>query len=262
MNRIQRYLPKNYEPIQMEDSSIIACYVYEDELDFDEYKEFTNISDVENFSNKKIKWNFGDLVSFREYRDTGTYIIGKEGKLVDNPDYTDSGYLTIPYEITQYLDDATIKYKSIEPSYIDIRHDDNYIKNNIGIVDKKWNFKYVYSEYEGLSVEFPNKKNHEFNNCTPEDIYNYYLGTLEEQDKIKVSYSFKNEKYDEFKKNHNGVYDLKINKLWNMKSGSGGGGYKSSHGNLNFYGPKRCKNEVLNSINTFFKGYDYTINES
>ena len=47
-----------------------------------------------------------------------------------------------------------------------------------------------------------------------------------------------------------------------MESGNGGGGYKSSYGNLHFYGPKRCKNEVLNSINTFLNGYDYTINES
>ena len=49
------------------------------------------------------KYNFGDLVAFSDYRDTGTYIIGKDGVLIPNPDYSNSGYLTIPYEITAGL---------------------------------------------------------------------------------------------------------------------------------------------------------------
>ena len=50
------------------------------------------------------------VVSFSDFRDSETYIIGKEGKLIRNPDYSNSGYLSIPYEITQYLDDAKNKY--------------------------------------------------------------------------------------------------------------------------------------------------------
>ena len=74
-----------------------------------------------------IKYNFGDLVAFSDYRDTGTYIIGKDGKLIANPDYSGAGYLTIPYEITQYLDNAVEKYSDHEVNCIDLRFDDKFI---------------------------------------------------------------------------------------------------------------------------------------
>ena len=93
----------------MENSNIKADYVYYCEADLDS-DNITNISQLSKYVNK---YNFGDLVAFSAYRDTGTYIIGKEGNLVPNPDYSCSGYLTIPYEITQHLDNAVEKYSDI-----------------------------------------------------------------------------------------------------------------------------------------------------
>ena len=80
-------------------------------------KEIKNISQLSDYV---TNYNFGDLVAFSDYRDTGTYIIGKNGELVYNPDYSNSGYLTIPYEITQYLDDAVNKYQGVDTMYIDL----------------------------------------------------------------------------------------------------------------------------------------------
>ena len=132
MIRIKQYLTKKLLTLidknisdEMEDSNIIAERIIWDELDC---KDLNNISDLEGYMKvKKIdSYNYGDLVSFNTYRDTRTMFIGKNGKLVDNPDYTDAGYLTIPYEITQYLKNATHKYNDIEYSFIDLRHDDKF----------------------------------------------------------------------------------------------------------------------------------------
>ena len=114
MNRIKQYLSeeelniwsgKNIED-EMEDSNILAECIIWDDLDS---KVLNNISDLEGYMKvKKINsYNYGDLVSLSTYRDTGTMFIGKNGNLVGNPDYTSSGYLTVPYEITKYLKNAT-----------------------------------------------------------------------------------------------------------------------------------------------------------
>ena len=65
----------------MEDSNFNADYAYYCEADIDT----SNIENIyqlnEKLKNKKHKqvkdYNFGDLVSFSEYRNTNTFIIGK-----------------------------------------------------------------------------------------------------------------------------------------------------------------------------------------
>ena len=111
----------------MENCNIKADYVYYYEADLDT----SNINNISQLSNYVYSYNFGDLVAFSEYRDTDTYIIGKNGELISNPDYSASGYLTIPYEITQYLNNAVEKYSDVEPMYIDLRYDDKFILDNI-----------------------------------------------------------------------------------------------------------------------------------
>ena len=116
----------------MEDSTIKAKYIYyDDNIKTEDFSTFRNITDLFKFINNELEYNYGDLVAFSKYRDTQTYIIGKEGKLIKNPDYSCAGYLTIPYEITNCLDDALEKYYEIEIQYIDLRFDDNFIKENI-----------------------------------------------------------------------------------------------------------------------------------
>ena len=77
----------------MEDSNISAKYI--EEYDFENKDELNHVNDF-NINN----YNYGDLIATDDYRDIGTYIIGKKGKVIKNPDYSSSGYLTIPYEIS------------------------------------------------------------------------------------------------------------------------------------------------------------------
>ena len=90
----------------MENSTIKAKYLNWNNNNDNEIEKYHD-----NITNYVKDYNYGDLIAFSSYRDTGTYIVGKDGNLIGNPDYTDSGYLTIPYEITQYLDDALNKYE-------------------------------------------------------------------------------------------------------------------------------------------------------
>ena len=175
---------------KMEDENIFANYVIEDDLDYDEfnYDDFLTIEDVQKICKWKINWNFGDLVSFSSYRDTWTYIIGKEGKLIDNGCYDGgAGYLTIPYQITKYLKDAKRKYNNLDHIlFIDLRYDDEWIENYIGKLDSNWNLKYTWGSYDNELIININ----DFNKCN-----NY---TIDEKNQ---------EKWMEFKKCKNSLND-------------------------------------------------------
>ena len=141
-NRLKKY-HKNYN--EMEDSHILSKYVIEDDLYSCDYNDndFKTIDDVQKMYGLKIKWKFGDLVSFSSYRDTWTYIVGKEGKLFINPPYDGgAGYLCIPYDITKYLKNSKYKYSFIDVLYMDMRHDDDFIIKNIGVIDPNLNLKF------------------------------------------------------------------------------------------------------------------------
>lgn len=262
--RIKKFLTeeqiKKYYPNIYEDSSIKAEYVIYDELD----GIYENISEFEGYMKvKKIKsYNYGDLVATSTYRDTGTYFVGKNGKLIPNPDSCGSGYLTIPIEITQKLDNATEKYKDIEYNDIELKFNDKLLKDKIGDIDSQWGFKYSYIPMEEeLYVEFPNRKGKSFdiNNTKPTDIYNSYLGSMKQQSKLTLKYSFKDNKYDEFKNKYSGCRIPIIPITWNVEHGSCGGGHKYSHGTYYFSGPSENLVEVMNSINEFYHGFDYTL---
>jgi len=153
----------------MEDSNFNADYAYYCEADIDS----SNIENIyqlnEELKNKKYEqvkdYNFGDLVSFSEYRNTNTFIIGKDGNFVRNPDYGGSGYLTIPYEITQYFNDSFSKYSEIDDiDFIELRYDDKFILEKINTksckIPKDW--KLTWSCDDMLQVEFPNGKSKDF----------------------------------------------------------------------------------------------------
>ena len=165
----------------MEDSSIPARLLFRGELckgDYDYSNIFPNISDVEKWFDRKFDWNFGDIIAFSEDRDMGTYLIGKNGVLVPNEDFSGSGGLTIPYEITQYLDNAVEKYNEFKTE-IRLRHDDLFIKENYGDMKEEWDFIYLYwgNTEEELCVTFPNIDNFYVfeKGMTPKEIYDYYL---------------------------------------------------------------------------------------
>ncbi len=251
----------------MEDSNIKADYVYycEDDLDTD------NISNISQLSDYVKKYNFGDLVAFSDYRDTGTFIIGKNGELIDNPDYSGSGYLTIPFEITQHLNNAIEKYSNVEAMFIDLRHDDKFILDNINTksckISKKWGWKLTWYHDNELIIKFPNGTEHGFNvNSTSAYIIKkWYEASQKKQAKVKVYYKIEDKKYDEFleKYGKNNYEWLSAHPIipstWSYHSGSSGGGSKNHYANYTYYGPDSEKEKVIANIKKFYHGFEYKI---
>ena len=136
--------------------------------DYDDESQIIKAID-RKIKNSLIDFELGDVLQFSEYRDTYTYFYGKDGKLVRNPDNSQSGYLSIPFEITQYFDDAFSKYPDTS-LYIDIalRYDDKKLKNDIGDLDSRFNYIYFIEE-NLLFVEYPNgkTKTFDYNTVTP-----------------------------------------------------------------------------------------------
>ena len=90
-----------------------------------------------------IPTKFGDVVAFSPYRDTKTYIVDINGNLIPNSDFSGAGYLTIPYEVTKYMKNATKFYQNVlilrDNSNIYVRHDDLLIvKSYKGVLPSKW----------------------------------------------------------------------------------------------------------------------------
>lgn len=266
----------------MENSNVKAKYVYycDERLDDDEEDKYDcledkyeNIKNISELSHIVKDYNYGDLVAFSDYRDTGTYIIGKGGKLVSNEDNSGSGYLSIPYEITQYLDNAVEMYchSGLSVNDIEIRFDDKYILENVNTekckILEKWNWKISYC-HDMLWIEFPNGKGQEFAiDEKAEDILSWYQSSGLEQVKFKVFIELSNSDYDKYKKKY-GEKDYKwlyakpeLPSTWKMQTGSGGGSSTSNHSNLYFYGPSDYKTQVFNNINKFYEGFNYELSE-
>ena len=217
--------------------------------------------------------DFGDMLFLDSYRDSGTIIIGKNQELVHNPDYSGSGYLSIPYKITRFFRDATYKYKSIEYNSIDLRYDDKWVIDNLNTenfsIPDNWRIR-LWNIYNTIEIFFTNKINHMFNieNINAEKINNWYLSSSKPKIKIEVYYSIEGEKYVEFKKKYTTTdkYSWMSSKplipdSWSIEGGQSGGG-GNSHDSTSFYlGPKEEKDIVIKSIKTFYEGFNFNIKE-
>tara|TARA_Y100000991_G_C21945079_1_gene337099 strand:- start:596 stop:1363 length:768 start_codon:yes stop_codon:yes gene_type:complete len=251
----------------MEDSINEADYIIYGEEWKEEYKNLSNISQLKKDFPDEIKnCKFGDLISFSEYRDSKTFIVGKDGELIENPQYNGSGYLSIPLEITKYLSSAVEKYRAVEPCELCLRHDDDFIKEAIGDMNPEWNFEYEYFYSDSiLSVTFPNKVNKQFNIgqivITPEYIFNCYFNSNKEQDRFMLKFTFKDNDYDRFIDIYGDLYKTPdVHHLfWEYEHGSSGGGRKERHGIHKYKGPSEYGDTVINIIKNFYNGFDYEI---
>lgn len=83
--------------------------------------------------------------------------------------------------------------------------------------------------------------------------------SIKEQSNLNLSYSIEGNKYDEFKSKYGNRQVPNIPKTWNMSCKSGRGGNKKEHYTYYFSGPSDNLVEVMNSINQFYQGFDYTL---
>lgn len=145
-------------------------------ISYDDWKDikFKPLGDI---------WKFGNIIAMSDDRDTNTFIIGKKGIPVVNPDDSGSGYLTIPLEITQHLNNAFKFYKSVlldknQPSIImHIRPNDNYLINCYGEAlpeNYMVSLFYGWGKFENVKIEC-NGRTEEFDLDTPiKDIKKHF----------------------------------------------------------------------------------------
>lgn len=216
--------------------------------------------------------NFGDILFLDSYRDTQTIILGKNQELIHNPDYSGSGYLSISYEITRFLKDATEKFKGIEYNTIDLRYDDKWVIDNLNTdtfsIPDDWRVRLWWDNM--IEIFFPDKVNHLFDleNLNANKINNWYLSSSKPKIKIKVSYSIEGNKYIEFKKKYTTTdkYSWKpvrptIPDSWSIENGVSGGSGKHHKSTYFYIGPLQEKDIVIKSINTFYEGFHFEIKE-
>jgi hypothetical protein len=120
----------------------------------DEHKTMT-VEKLSSLIGMEIDYNYGDFINFDDYRYCNMFIVGKNGSLHRNPDNSDSGGISIPLEISQYLYDSVEKYKDVAND-IDVGPKDK-IFDNYSLSDQdKLKLKFYWVMDDGLIAEDEN----------------------------------------------------------------------------------------------------------
>lgn len=210
-----------------------------------------------------VDWNVGDIIAFSEYRDTNTYLVDSTKKLVPNPDYSGSGYLTIPLEISRLFPNAYEHYKNHitdqdTPSVaLELLHNDGWIISTYGrAFPSEWKeiiLWYSWGEFERLWIDFGNGRNHDFEKeDTIDKILAYFVGCLEKQASLLVQYKVSGETYKKVKY-YNETYKLQLPPTWTRKISSWGCGYNAESANIVFFGSVSDLVPALANINKYFQ---------
>lgn len=231
----------------------------------DKKERFDNISELKkDFPDENNNYSFGDLIVITCEEKETYYFIGKGGHLIENqPD--DYNELVVPYEITQYLKDATNKYSELDYFGIYLRFDDQFLKKNIGNCQLEWNYRYfLLNDHRTLIVDYPsdNRKifNHQFDilKITAQDIHDFYIYSFYTQFKFLVKYRFEGYDYERFIDKYGDLFKHpEVPSIWTTESYGCGGGVKTHHGIMGYQGPAEFKNKVLQIIKDFYEGFDY-----
>lgn len=157
-----------------------------------EKKEYLISTGLEDIT--EIDYRFGNSLQFSQNRAHGRYFIGKNDELIV-PEMFGDGDLVVPYEITKYNRNATAAFDMEMVDFIYLRHDDVFVKYNIkGKIYKKWNWKILYNNMEGIfSIEFPNGRTREFKkNTHVNDILNFIQNSDKNKTTIKIKVTYNN----------------------------------------------------------------------
>ena len=247
----------------MEDCEQKATIILE--TNYDKEKFFENILEIKKkFPDETQNYSFGDLIVITKDDQEFYYFIGKSGHLIQN-EPNDYNELIVPYEITQYLNDATNKYSDLDYSGIYLRFDDQFLKKNLGYCQQEWNYRYfLLNDERTLIVEYPSndKKifNHQFDilKITAEDIHNFYTYSFLTQFKFLIKYKFEGPDYDRFIDKYGDLFKRpEIPAVWTSESYGSTGGHRAHYGTMSYQGPAELKNEIIEIIKDFYQGFDY-----
>lgn len=224
-------------------------------------------------------WNvkFGDIIAMNDYRDTRTIFIGIDNKVIKNPDYSCSGYLSIPLEITKWLFDAYWYYKKIflnkeQPCVsIDLKPDDQWVINKFGkALPEEWKIRlwYNWGEFEHIAIEFTeNDSDNRFfdMSVTYDQLMECYTKLKEKQFTFTIHYKINNTKdikrLNEYKKQHK--LDLPITFTERFGGGQTGHNWQLDEDfedtKYNFSGPKSDMLKAYKIVKNYYNKYNGTL---
>ena len=108
----------------------------------------------------------GDVVAFSDYRDTDSHIVfstdNDEVVLLQNPDDRAAGYLTIPKEVLESVEDAVSLYRDFihpdQPAFnLHLSPRDVFVVERLGEVPPDWEIdvSWDWGEMDQISIKFP-----------------------------------------------------------------------------------------------------------
>ena len=235
------------------------------ETNYDKKEFLENILEIKKeFPNETQNCSFGDVIVITKDNQEIYYFIGKGGHLIQN-ELDDYNEVIVPYEITQYLKDATNKYSELDYSGIYLRFDDQFLKKNLGDCQPEWNYRYfLLNDDRTLIVEYPpnNKKifKHHFDifKTTSQDIHNFYTYSFSIQFKFLLKYKLEGQDYDRFIDKYGDLFKHpEIPAVWTSESYGSTGGHRAHYGIMSYQGPVEFKNKIIEIIKDFYEGFDY-----
>lgn len=237
-----------------------------DSIDSSEGSSYESDEELKHTTIPK-EWNvkFGDVIAMKDYRDTGTIFVGVNHQVVHNPDYSDSGYLSIPLDITKWLFDAYWYYKKIfldknQPRVsIDLKPDDQWIISKFGkALPESWKIRLWYSwgEFEDISIKFNDNVEQSFGwNVTYNQLIECSNKANEPRSSFNVWYNiFGEDNIEKFE-----VYENKTKKLlpstWVCEDNCSGYGHDHKDKSYTYYGPKSDAIKAYQAVKKYYNNF-------
>ena len=265
----------------MEDCSKSPIVVYtspsygSEKIRKEESDIFKTMDDVFYYT-PEFRYNFGDFIicpysySCNGKGSTGynIFCISKNDKVVKIPNENEYSGWTIPYGVTKYLRNASLKFKEYDwIEYLYIRYDDKFVRKNLNRkkckILKKWNWKIMLHMFENkLTIQFDNKTTKTFNinkKLNTPKLLEWYESTKLEQSKIYLEIIVPLEKKKDFFKK---LYFFKSNLpfTWNLQEIDVPSIFNFINKKYLLEGPKISQEKIIKSINYRFDNFDTNLN--
>ena len=231
---------------------------------------FKTMDDVFYYT-PEFRYNFGDFI-ICPYSSNGIgyniFCISKNDKVVKIPNENEFSGWTIPYGVTKYLRNASLKFKDYDwIEYLYIRYDDKFVRKNLNRkkckILKKWNWKIRLHMFENkLTIQFDNKTTKTFNinkRLNTPKLLEWYESSKLEQSKIYLEIVVPLEKKKDFFKK---LYFFKSNLPFtcNLQEIDVPSIEDFINKKYLLEGPKINQEKIIKSINYRFENFDTNLN--
>ena len=202
----------------------------------------------------------GDVLLCGEYRHTQSWIVGEDYTLVRNPDYSNSGYLSIPLQITKLFDNAVEHYADIieeDETTLKLHGSNKWIVKEYGkTFPEEWKIYLTFygsnDPESGPFINFGNGFKKRFGNESHEQIMEYHRSRNEVFTSFLGWYNINGKEevqaFHRFTKENK----LVLPPCWDALEGSGGFGSNHTDMCISFCGPKKHLNRALQVVKEYY----------